>query len=120
MELGGLVVLMGVGLNRMTLLHLAEQQAGREPFRRWANGPDGVPVEVQEGGCSSGFQNLQDALKRLANLKLVGNSLWTVFQASAVLPAAAQAIRANPDLTRCDNPSCLECRDAVAGGPIGV
>lgn len=37
----GLVILMGVGLNRMTLLHLAEQMAGRTLFRRWANGPDG-------------------------------------------------------------------------------
>ncbi len=45
-DAGGAVVLMGVGLDKMTLLHLAEQQAGRRPFRRWANGADGQPVEV--------------------------------------------------------------------------
>ncbi len=35
-RLGGYAVLMGVGLTSMTLLHLAEQCAGRNPFRRWA------------------------------------------------------------------------------------
>jgi len=45
-ETGGYVVLMGVGLEAMTLIHLAEQMAGRNRFRRWANGPDGRPMEV--------------------------------------------------------------------------
>jgi aminoglycoside 3-N-acetyltransferase len=45
-ERDGCVVLMGVGLDCMTLLHLAEQVAGRNMFRRWANGLDGQPMEV--------------------------------------------------------------------------
>ena len=54
-EAGGSVVLMGVGLTGMTLIHLAEQLAGRNLFRRWANGSDGQPMAVEVGGCSDGF-----------------------------------------------------------------
>ena len=38
-RVGGYVVMMGVDLRTMTALHLAEQMAGRTPFRRWANDP---------------------------------------------------------------------------------
>jgi aminoglycoside N3'-acetyltransferase len=44
--LGGSVVLMGVGLDRLTLLHQAEQLAGRNLFMRWANRSDGKPIPV--------------------------------------------------------------------------
>jgi aminoglycoside 3-N-acetyltransferase len=36
-QAGGSIVLMGVGLEALTLLHLAEQRAGRQLFWRWAN-----------------------------------------------------------------------------------
>ena len=35
-EMDGAIVMVGVGLTRMTLLHLAEQEAGRTQFQRWA------------------------------------------------------------------------------------
>lgn len=38
----GLILLIGVALNRMTALHLAEQQSGRRLFLRWAHNTDGV------------------------------------------------------------------------------
>ena len=117
-EAGGAVVLMGVGLDKMTLLHLAEQRAGRRMFRRWANGADGQPVEVAEGGCSHGFGNLEPVLLPLATTVTVGKSLWRVFSASAAVDMAAEAIRLNPSITHCGHVSCLECRDAVLGGPI--
>lgn len=117
-DAGGAVVLMGVGLNKMTLIHLAEQQAGRRPFRRWANGADGLPVEVAEGGCSGGFLSVEPVLSPLVTNLTVGKSLWRVFPASAAVDAAAEAIRQNPMITHCGKASCLECRDAVLGGPI--
>src|SRR5207237_583995 len=43
----GAVILMGVGLNRMTLLHLAEVEAGRRPFIRWSLNPDGQPARAR-------------------------------------------------------------------------
>lgn len=114
---GGAVLLAGVGLDRMTLIHLAEMQAGRELFRRWAPGPDGVPVECCTGGCSTGFGALAPALEPAEQRIGVGKSLWRAFDAAETLRRATEAIRADPEITRC-HASCERCRDAIAGGPI--
>jgi aminoglycoside N3'-acetyltransferase len=113
----GAVVLMGVGLDKMTLLHLAEQVAGRNPFRRWANGPDGQTMEVEVGGCSDGLGSLDSILSPVMRESKVGGSVWRVFPAEAALDAAARAIRRDPMITHCGDPGCGRCRDAVAGGP---
>jgi aminoglycoside N3'-acetyltransferase len=117
-ELGGWVVLMGVGIDRMTLLHLAEVVAGRRPFIRWVNGPGDVPVRIRVGECSEGFPNLEPSLAHLVRTTTVGASTWRAFPAAETLAAAAAAIRSDPQITHCGR-DCLECRDAIAGGPIG-
>ncbi len=117
-DLGGYVALIGVGLDKMTLIHLAEQQAGRNLLRRWANGGDGQPIETEEGGCSDGFVRLEAALSPLETRAQVGSSLWRMFPAEATLEAATQAIQGDPMITHCGDLSCLECRDAVLGGPL--
>ena len=116
-EIGGFVALMGVGLEAMTLLHLAEQWAGRTLFRRWANGPVGQVVEVETGGCSDGFPNLEGLLSPLMREAQVGNSRWWVFSALDTLEAASEAIRRDPAITHCGESPC-RCDDAVQGGPI--
>lgn len=117
-EAGGFVVLMGVGLERMTLLHLAERAAGRKMFRRWANGPDGAPTVVEVGGCSEGFGRLEPALRSSMRTAVVGRSAWRVFEAGEALRLAAAAIRADPRITHCGAAACERCDDAVAGGPV--
>src|SRR5690606_34212038 len=59
-ELNGIVILMGVGLERLTLLHLPEELAGRNLFRRWARASDGSTILVEVGGCSEGFHKLEE------------------------------------------------------------
>lgn len=115
---GGHVVLMGVGLNRMTLLHAAEQDSGRELFHRWALDREGQPVEALIGGCSEGFHRLEPAIGHLARETQVGQSRWRAFPVNATLAAAADAIRTNPQITHCGDPECGTCPDAVLGGPI--
>ena len=116
-ERGGLVILIGVGLERMTLLHAAEQAAGRTMFRRWAS--DGASVcEVESGGCSDGFGRLEPVLEPLARRVRVGKSGWAGYPVAAALELAARAIRADPAITRCARPECARCQDAVAGGPL--
>jgi aminoglycoside N3'-acetyltransferase len=115
---GGVVLLMGVGLDCMTLLHLAERRAGRALFRRWALGPDGVPISVEVGGCSRGFPRLNGTVAPLGRDWVVGRSLWRAFPAGRMLEAAAEAISATPSITRCDDPTCVRCRDAILGGPL--
>ena len=115
---GGYVVMMGVDLTRMTALHLAERMAGRNLFRRSANGPDGSPAQVEGGGCSNGFNRLEPTLAPIERQVTVGDSLWRIFRAAEVLERASRAIREEPAITHCDNPDCRHCNDAVAGGPI--
>ncbi len=114
----GFVVLMGAGPQRMTLIHLAEAMAGRRLFRRWANGPDGRPMMYEAGGCSEGFGNLEPILSLHAATARVGQSRWRAFPARSTLAALAEEIRSRPEVTRCGDPSCERCEDAVRGGPI--
>jgi aminoglycoside 3-N-acetyltransferase len=117
-ELGGFVVLMGVGLDSMTLIHLAEQVAGRVLFRRWAVRSGGEVVECEVGSCSRGFPKLEPAVHLLAREARVGWSLWRAFPAAATVAAAADAIHRNPRVTWCERPGCNRCEDAIAGGPL--
>lgn len=117
-ELNGSIILMGVGLERMTFLHFAEQEAGRTLFRRWASGPDGKPMMVAVGSCSEGFGNFAPILAPFKQEIQVGQSLWQVFPARETLDAAVDAIRANPLITHCADPTCSRCNDAVQGGPL--
>ena len=117
-ELDGAVVLIGVGLERATIVHLAEVQAGRAPFRRWANGPDGRAIAVDVGGCSRGFPRLEPALGDIVTRTRVGASEWRICDAAELVAAAAEIIRRDPEATRCDDPTCLRCPDAIAGGPL--
>ena len=113
----GFVLLIGVGLERMTLLHLAEERAGRTLCRRWANAPDGLPMEVDVGSCSDGFGKLEPVLGPLARERDVGSSRWRALPARATVEAASGAIREHPEITRCSRGDCPRCADAVAGGP---
>jgi hypothetical protein len=48
----------------------------------------------------------------------VGTSRWRLFDAGTLVRTAADAIREHPEITRCDEPECIECDDAIAGGPV--
>lgn len=118
-EHDGVVLLVGVGLNRMTLLHLAEQRSGRQLFVRWALGADGRVITVEVGSCSEGFPRFEPHLAGLSRSTTVGASRWAAYPAGPVLDAAVAAIENEPTITRCADAGCLACRDAVAGGPVG-
>ncbi|GHO89943.1 AAC(3) family N-acetyltransferase [Dictyobacter formicarum] len=114
----GSIILMGVGLERMTFLHYAEQVAGRELFRRCANGPDYQPMLVAVGSCSEGFGRLEPALASAQRKLRVGQSLWQVYAAGEALQLAVGAIREQPDITHCADQECVRCNDAIKGGPL--
>ena len=116
-KLGGYVVLAGVGLNRMTILHMAEALAGRRHFRRWATGPDNSAVAVPVGSCSEGFPNLENVVGLLATETQAGQSRWRVFPSAETVTTAAAFIRTEPEITHCGDPECIRCPHAIAGGP---
>ena len=117
-RLGGYVVMMGIDLQSMTALHLAEQMAGRVLFRRWANDRGGEVIEAEVGGCSRGFNNIEPPLRPIERRAAVGNSLWRIFPIAALLQRASEAIRNRPEITRCGDTECRRCDDGIAGGPI--
>jgi aminoglycoside 3-N-acetyltransferase len=113
-----LILMMGTPLERMSLIHYAEQLAGRNLFRRWVRAEEGTSVQVAVGGCSEGFGNLAPILLPLSRAMQVGKSLWRVFPTQPTLQAAADAIRNEPNLIHCPDPNCERCNDAEQGGPI--
>lgn len=114
----GYVLLIGVDLTSATILHYAEQLAGRNPFIRWAKGPDGSTIPVSAGGCSEGFMNLYDRLRPYERTAMVGKSLWRCYRAQDMVNVCKQAILDDPSITHCSDPQCGRCNDAVLGGPI--
>lgn len=114
----GLILLIGVGLNRMTALHLAEQQSGRRLFQRWAQDANGQISMFEVGSCSEGFPRLEQTLHPYARTAVVGGSRWRAYPASQTLAAATSAITEDQDITHCPDSDCLLCRDSIAGGPL--
>lgn len=110
---GGLVIGMGVALDTITLLHLAEQRAGLRLLRRWARTPHGV-TECEHGGCSRGFERLAPAVAAVETTVTVGDSRWRVWPADALLDHATDALRRDPSAATCAVPGCARCRDLVA------
>jgi aminoglycoside 3-N-acetyltransferase len=117
-EHDGAILLVGVGLTRMTLLHYAEQEAGREQFRRWAIDDTGHTVMVESGGCSEGFEQLADVLAPVEARLRVGRSQWRCFPAADVVRRAVAAIVDDPSITHCGVRNCRRCDDAALGGPL--
>lgn len=117
-DFDGAVLLMGVGYWSLTLIHLAERNAGRALFRRWALDPSGRVRPYEVGSCSAGFHSLRGHLDPLADRRTVGSSKWRCLNAREALHAATEAILEAPSLAACDDPDCLRCADHLAGGPV--
>jgi aminoglycoside N3'-acetyltransferase len=120
----GWILLMGVDLRSFTLIHLAEQQAGRTLFRRWArtvashSSDRSEIVECDVGSCSRGFNNFDTALAPFERRLQVGLSLWRILPAREALDACTAAIKDDPEITRCTVDGCVRCADTIAGGPL--
>jgi aminoglycoside 3-N-acetyltransferase len=114
----GRILLIGVGLNRMTAIHLAEQQSGRRLFLRWAKAADGQVSMFEVGSCSEGFPRLESVLRQHARSAVVGDSWWRAFPSRQVIDAASTAMREDQGITHCGDSYCLLCRDSIAGGPL--
>lgn len=114
----GFVLLMGVSFESATIIHYAEQKAGRRPFVRWAYDEDKNVIPVFTGSCSMGFGKLEPVLEKYAKRTEVGKSIWTCIRARDLVDVCAETISRHPDITHCGNPDCERCRDAVAGGPV--
>lgn len=114
----GYVLLMGVGLDTATIIHFAEQLAGRTPFIRWAYDKGKNIIPVSAGGCSKGFNHFNDVLSSYAKKITVAKSEWVCFRATTIVKVCQKHIESNPYITHCGNKYCDRCNDALCGGPI--
>lgn len=115
---GGYILLMGVELTSATIIHFAEQVAGRVPFIRWANDSDGNPMPVSTGSCSKGFQNFSSYLSQIEKKFIVGKSCWRCYPVKEMVDICSELIKNDPYITHCSDPNCEQCNDAMLGGPI--
>lgn len=114
----GYILLAGVGLTKMTAIHLAEQMAGKNMFIRWANGADGKVIPAECGGDSAGFEKLAPYAAQAEKKAMAGESKWRIFETGRLLKAAARAIILQPEITHCGKQDCLRCNDMAKGGPV--
>ena len=113
----GYILLMGVHLDHTTILHYAEQLAGRNLLIRWANDAKGQIQPCVIGACSLGFRSFYPHVQDLEKQVTVGQSLWRCFKAKDLAHRCAQMIRDNPQITHCADPGCLRCNHMALGGP---
>lgn len=118
-ERQGYVLLLGVGLEACTALHLAEECAGRQAFIRWIQYADGRIRRVREYGCSDGFPNLLPLVGQLAKQISIGSCQAASYPIDALVKTGCQSILAQPTLTLCRRKGPCRCQDAVRGGPRG-
>lgn len=116
-DFDGFVLLIGVGLDKATIIHYAEQKAGRNLFVRWAYDSKQNAVPVSIGSCSRGFKKFEHYLKAKQEV-FVGKSLWRCFRAKDMADICSKLIIENPQITHCDDLKCERCNDVVLGGPV--
>ena len=114
----GYVLMLGAGLHSCTLIHYAEQLAGRELFIRWAYDENDNVFPVAEGSCSEAFEVFADSLKPYATEVTVGKSRWVLYKAKDIIRICTEMIKKDQNITHCHDPKCCRCPDAVKGGPI--
>ena len=108
--------MLGTDMTSCTLLHLAEEKAGRNSLMRWVLSKEGMVAPCRVGSCSDGFQKLWPQLKPLFTEAKVGQASAHAADAKALLDKATEIIKKEPRITMCDA-GCERCLAMLAGGP---
>jgi aminoglycoside 3-N-acetyltransferase len=102
LSLDARVLLLGVGFDKCTALHLAEEQCGKIWFTRWTQTEEGLrPMRIN--GCGQGFWKTAAWLPP--------GPVWPV---KLILEKAREEISKNKFCFIC-NPNCLKCKNSVYG-----
>jgi len=119
-ELDAVIVLLGVGLERCSMLHHAERMA-EVPYvdvsyaMPVALDGDRTWIEVTSGNnCSEGFPRLERSLRRAGLVRdvLVGDARTMVLSSRALVEHARAALAADPAALLCEQDDCLACEAA--------
>jgi aminoglycoside 3-N-acetyltransferase len=110
LKAGGWVVLMGVDHTANVSLHLAEKQAGRKQFVRWALTPAGVVECPNMPGCSQGFNTIEPRLRRVSRLVQAGETVIQAVPLADLVNSARSWLEVDPLALLCDRPDCGPCQ----------
>ncbi|MDQ3327999.1 MAG: AAC(3) family N-acetyltransferase, partial [Chloroflexota bacterium] len=111
--MGGDVLLLGVGHESNTMIHLAEQRLGRSRFYRFAKVAERVWMELPNiPGQSDGFSAVEPHLIPATRERFIGPCRVRCMTASTVLETVRRLILADPAALLCDEPACGRCRAA--------
>jgi len=109
------VLTIGVGLDSVSAIHLAEQRYVPAKFVKEraltidSRGP--AWVDVTAPGCSVGFQKLSDHFDPdgVQQARL-GTAVATLYPMKQLCDVAERLLEANPAALNCERPDCLSCR----------
>nr|WP_092890830.1 AAC(3) family N-acetyltransferase [Actinopolymorpha cephalotaxi] len=106
-DLGGHVLLLGVGHTSNTTIHLAEQRLGRSLFHRYAKAAPGVWMELPNiPGDSDSFDEIEPELAPFTAQTLIGRCRARLVAVQDVLACATRLIRADPAALLCEKEDC--------------
>jgi aminoglycoside 3-N-acetyltransferase len=108
-EQNGWVLLVGVLHTANISLHLAERQAGRPQFVRWALTLEGVKECPAFPGCSNGFEGAAAGFEDLARSFQLGGAWVRAYPLQPMLERVTAWIRQDPLAGLCDQPDCPHC-----------
>lgn len=116
---GGDVLLIGVGMDRNSMIHVAERLAGlaykgqtRTVPMKTAGGER--DVEVSRPGCATGFATLEPMLREAELIAEgnVGEAPAMLMPADELIAVACSALSTEPSLLLCENADCWWCPEA--------
>jgi aminoglycoside 3-N-acetyltransferase len=113
-QLNGGILLLGVGHEASSALHLAEVWADAPYARRPASfaGEDGELVEMMGSPeCSQGFGKIEPVLRQARILRegYVGNAPSQYMRMQYAVTMAIEMLRGNPESLLCEIPACPHC-----------
>jgi aminoglycoside 3-N-acetyltransferase len=114
-RLKGWVVLIGVGQEANSALHLAEVWADAPYIHRSARvktGPDQWTVMQGGAGCTAGFPKIVAVLRqaRILHTGQVGGAPAQLMRLEETVSMAVAVLRGSADALLCDDPNCRSCR----------
>ena len=108
-EQDGQVLLIGVDQRVNTSIHLAEAQAGRKQFVRWALTADGVRECPAWPGCSDGFNQAAALFEGFSTRFRVGESQIQLIPLRGLLEAVTARLKEDPLALLCEREDCERC-----------
>lgn len=118
-ELGGKVLLLGVGQTVNTSIHYGESLSKRKQFVRWALTEEGVVECPGFPGCSDGFDSLENSLESITQTAQIGAATVRLIPVRELVDTVRVMLATMPQALLCYRTECERC-NAVRLGEISA